>query len=154
MSITDKNLAAFLDETAFTVKVNFQSHNSIKEYLYVTNDASIKKDDIVVVPVHRNHRNSNGFIASTWGFESELAIATVVCVDKELEITADDFEIRWVAAKLDLAPAAELLMRNAMMTSLVSKAYRKSIRSSFAANILDRLDGDDASSLKKLLGKG
>jgi hypothetical protein len=53
-----------------------------------------------------------------------------------------------------LAPAAELLVRNAMMTSLVAKAYRKNIRSSFAANILDRLDGDDASSLKKLLGKG
>ena len=155
MSITDKNLAAYLDDSAFTVKLNFQSTNSIKEYCYVSNDASLKVGDIVVVPVNRNNNNTNAFITATWGVGTELVIATVVAIDKELDIPADaDFEIRWIAAKISLLPAADLLMRNAMMTSLVAKAYRKNIRSSFAANILDRLDGDDASSLKKLLGKG
>jgi hypothetical protein len=154
MSITDKNLAAYLDADAFTVKVNFQSAHSSKEYRYVSNDASLKVGDIVVVPVQRNNSNANAFIAATWGVGSEMAIATVVVIDKELDIAADDLELRWIAAKVDLVPAAELLMRNALMTSLVAKAYRKNIRSSFAANILDRLDGDDAGSLKKLLGKG
>lgn len=159
MSITDTNLAAFLDETAFTIKVRFQNQSNtngiLREYRYVANDATLKVGDAVVVPVQRNQDNSNTFIQTNWGVGVKLGIATVVIIDKELDIPANnnDLAIRWIVAKLDLAPAAELLMRNAMMTSLVSKAYRKNIRSSFAANILERLDNDDASSLKKLLGK-
>lgn len=172
----DKNIAAFLDDKAYTLAVRFQREDSgtagtiPKEYHYVTNIPGIQVGDWIVVPTSVGSQRivlptelaSIDEVLASSPVESmkshihtgQLAVVRVSEVHTTCEIAPNDTkQYKWVVGKVDLTGYAKLMARNDQITAATTKAYRKSMQRSFADRILGDMDQADKDGLMKLLGK-
>jgi hypothetical protein len=172
----DKNIAAFLDNSAYTVHVAFQQESGIdarvvNQYTYVCNIPGIKADDYVVVadtvgsgtcslrakPASRVvdiDELIEDEITDVASLRGQLKVARVIHVDSTVDIEPNSSkQYKWVISKLDLTAHAELLTRNKKIEMATTKAYRKSMQRTFADRILGDMDPTDKDNLLKLLGK-
>lgn len=171
----DKNIAAFLDDKAYTISVVFQREADAperefrKEYSYVTNIPGICVGDWVVVPTAVGSQSIalptdlatvddvlNTGIGSLKAHvhRGQLQVVRVTNVDTTVEIAPNDSKLySWVIGKVDLLAYAKLMDRNTQITAATTKAYRKSMQRSFAERILGDMDSADKDGLMKLLGK-
>ena len=163
----DKNIAALLDTSAYTIKVMFKLDKQSRptQYLYVCNIPDVKVGDWVVVdaPDYDDYVGSmplrNG--GSIEGM-MDLELATVftgmpktvvvTAVHSEVEIEPDaPTKYKWVVAKVDTAAYIATMQRNAQVTSLVADAYKKATRRSFSERILQDMDTDKRQALLGML---
>jgi hypothetical protein len=172
----DKNIAAFLDDKAYTIAVTFQPSNDApyqngaqKEYTYVTNIPGIKVGDWVVVPTSVGSQNivlptematieevlsAPATSIKTHVHRGQLQVVRVTGVDTTVEIAPNDSKLyAWVVSKVDLLAYSQLMDRNTQITAATTKAYRRSMQRSFADRILGDMDQADKDGLMKLLGK-
>lgn len=167
----DKNIAAFLDNNAYTVTVVFKAGNSgsvPKKYVYVCNIPCVKVGDWIVVdaPDFENQvaQLRNGLMP-TQNIDDYMntqpmqmagipKLVLVVGVDKDVNIQPNsDIAYGWVVSTLDLTSYRETLQRNSQITTLVADAYKASMRRSFADHILGCLEADGKDKLLALLNK-
>lgn len=139
-----KNIAAFLDDTAYSLSVRFGNTGYV--YTYVTNIPGIEVGDAIVVPVTNAIRKERAKFDSinedNEGRDKfDAKVTTVVEVHSEVNIPTDsDLEYRWVICKLDFGYYTQLMERNNKITAAVDDACN--LRRSFADRILgDMLDG-------------
>lgn len=172
----DKNIAAFLDDKAYTISVVFQrdadspyAGKEAKEYSYVTNIPGICVGDWVVVPTSVGSQNivlptglctvdevmaAPATSMKTHVHRGQLQVVRVTNVDTTVEIAPNDSKLcAWVVGKVDLLAYSQLMDRNTQITAATTKAYRKSMQRSFADRILGDMDAADKDGLMKLLGK-
>lgn len=172
----DKNIAAFLDDKAYTLAVRFQREDPgsegviRKEYHYVTNIPGIQVGDWIVVPTSVGSQRiilptelaSIDDVLASSPAESmkshvhtgQLAVVRVSEVHTTCEIAPNDNkQYKWVVGRVDLTGYAKLMARNDQITAATTKAYRKSMQRSFADRILGDMDQADKDGLMKLLGK-
>lgn len=171
----DKNIAAFLDTSAYTIQVVFQKDSdtpyssTAKEYTYVTNIPGIKIGDWVVVPTAVGSQNivlpsELGTIDEVLAqpatsmkahvHRGQLQVVRVVGVDSTVELAPNDSKTYgWVVNEVDLLGYAKLQDRNTQIIAATTKAYRKSMQRSFADRILGDMDQSDKDGLMKLLSK-
>lgn len=145
----DKNIAAFLDESAYTISCKFPRWASAKppeidEYTYVTNIPGIKEGDYVVVPstqVFHGHK------------APAFAVVLVVGVDSDVELEPNDpITYTWVAAKFDPEQLFALNERNEKLAKTLAGAYKRNLRRSFADNILGALPEEQRLAITAQLG--
>lgn len=162
----DKNIAALLDASAFTIKVMFKENASVKpkEYIYICNIPDVKVGDWVIVdaPDYDGYVGSNTTMNSIDDvingkisvFSGVPKTVIVTQVDSEVAIEADSASrYKWVVARLDTTLYAATLQRNAEITKLVSDAYKVAMRKSFAERILGDLADESKTRLLGLLNK-
>lgn len=154
----DKNLAAFLDENAYTVKVKFPTGQG-KSYTYVTNIPGLMVGQLVLVPALTtaavadfSHLEDDDDLPEV-GVDFRIGVATVVEVHSSVEIQPNaDTKYGWVAGLVDLGPYYDLLQRNKEITKVAHAAYQVNIRRSFAQQILAGMDPDSQARLSNLIG--
>ena len=153
----DKNIAAFLDESAYTVRVQFQGTKA-QEYTYVTNVAGLKVRDLVVVPVrvkdiHSQLAITSGCMLSDQdGVDISIRVGRITNVDDEVEIEpTSDIEYAWVIGRVDLDSYIATLERNKKLMSVAANAYKKRMRKSFATQILREMGDDEKAQVAQLL---
>ena len=132
----DCNLAAFLREDAYTIKVKFQKDSQDQyhdnEYTYVTNIPGIQFGDFVVVPY--KSKNSNA---------TRLSVAIVCEVHNDVDIEPNaDIQYSWVTSRIDMQASLKLAEENETITKTLAKAYRSNARRSFAQSVLESADAD------------
>lgn len=171
----DKNIAAFLDDKAYTLAVRFQRDTESsgiisKEYTYVTNIPGILPGDWIIVPTSTGAQrivlptdmatiedvlsSSPSETMKSHVHTGQLQVVQVTSVDTACEITPNDSKkFAWVIGKVDLSGYAKLMARNDQITAAATKAYRKSMQRSFADRILGDMEQSDKEGLMKLLGK-
>lgn len=168
----DKNLAAFLDPTAYTVEVEyFSSKNSaeVRHYLFVTNIPGIKKGDLVIVnsrvstratPIRREVDSSIQHmddilipdVEEVTRFFGSMDVVKVVDVHASVDIEPNDPKTySWVVQKVDMAAWTATQERNARLVSLTQEAYKRNLRKSYAERILGDLSDEERSKLQALL---
>lgn len=168
----DKNIAALLNEKAYTVGVQFQHSlgREFSEYTYVT-DLPLMRDD--------GHGISEGEIAlgrmalvptkirpgskydvdkndSTMLLEAgvRMSVAVITRIDSEVVIQPDDdIEYSWVISTIDTDNYWNTKTRNAEIVALVQDAYTKNLRRSFAQQVLGSLSDETSARINLLLGK-
>lgn len=143
----DKNLAAFLREDAYTIKVKFQKDSQDQyhdnEYTYVTNIPGIAFGDFVVVPY--KSRNSNAV---------RLSVAIVCEVHNDVDIEPNsDIQYAWVTSRIDMQASIKLAEENETITKQLAKAYRTNARRSFAQSVLEAADNDTKLLISGILHK-
>lgn len=164
----DKNIAALLNEKAYTVGVQFQHclGKQFDEYTYVT-DMSKHTDDaigdivlggMVLVPtkIRTGSKYDTDKVDSTMLLESgvRMSVAVITRIDDEVVIQPDDdIEYAWVIETISTDNYFLTKKRNAEIISLVQDAYTKNLRRSFAQQILGGLSDDTAKRINLLLGK-
>ena len=121
-----KNIAALLDDKAYTVQVRFYNDNSLqlgaKAYTYVTNIEGLIPGSVVVVPVN-----------DTMTFK----LATVASVHDGVELDFNDhIEYKWVVAQVNLTPYLDLLERNAKIAKSVRGIQKRRAREAFRQEML------------------
>lgn len=153
----EKNIAAFLDDSAYSVHVKIGGTGH--EYTYVTNIKGLEVGDAVVVPVIGQTR------AARLKFDSindtkegvdkyDSKVATVSRVDPEVNVPTDsDLEYRWVIAKVDFNPWLATMERNNQIVDAVTDAYKRNLRRSFSERILGEMQDGPKNQLLALLGK-
>lgn len=84
-----------------------------------------------------------------------IKVALVCKVDDTVKIDPGlQHELRWVVQKLDFSHHQENLRKNAEIKGLVSQAYQRNLRRSFAQQLLAGMDGsEEKEKLVTLLGK-
>lgn len=167
----DRNIAAFLDQSAYTIQAQFQAdEGSIgkKSYTYVTNIPGIKEGDWIIVPTSVGSNRIalpttlesiddvlNSVPAETLKTHihtGRIEVVKVVGVDKTVDLEPNSStQAKWVIGKVDLAAYAKLMARNDQIVAATTKAYRKSMQRSFADRILGDMDQSDKDGLLKLL---
>ena len=153
----DKNIAAFLDDTAYTVIVQFGGTGH--EYTYVTNLVGLQVGDAIVVPVTNAVRKERlKFDSINDGLEGvdryDAKVATVVRVDESVNIEPDStYECKWVISKVDFGPWLKTMERNNKIVDAVEDAYKRNLRRSFAERILGEMQDGPKQQLLALLGK-
>lgn len=153
----DQNIAAFLDESAYTVTVEFLGTKLIRE-VFITNIPNITVGDTVVVPVTNDEAyarlTSGDSTAELIGKNARLRICRVIHVDTSVEIEpSSDKAYGWVVQVIDVSNYNSTIERNRRIASVTANAYKKSLRQSFASRILSELGDDEKSDIIKLLGK-
>ena len=157
----DKNIAALLNENAFTVAVQFQHSlgKEFSEYSYVTDlpRNSLALGDMVLVPtkIRSGTKYDTDKVDSTMLLEPgvRMSIAIITRIDEEVVIEPDDnTEYNWVITKVDVSNYAATKKRNAEIIGLVQEAYTKNLRRTFAQQILGGLAGDTADRVRLLIG--
>lgn len=143
----DRNLAAFLREDAYTVKVKFQKDSQDayhdNEYTYVTNIPGIAEGDFVVVPY--KSRNSNA---------TRLSVAIVSEIHNDVEIEPNsDIQYAWVTGRIDMQASIKLAEENETITKQLAKAYRTNARRSFAQSVLESADAETKLLIGNMLKK-
>lgn len=153
----EKNIAAFLDDSAYSVHVQIGGMG--QEYTYVTNIVGLEVGDAVVVPVIGQTR------AARLKFDSmndtkeavdkyDAKVATVSRVDPEVNVPTDsDMEYKWVIAKIDFNPWLATMERNNQIVDAVTDAYKRNLRRSFSERILGEMQDGPKNQLLALLGK-
>ena len=153
----EKNIAAFLDDSAYSVHVQIGGMG--QEYTYVTNIVGLEVGDAVVVPVIGQTR------AARLKFDSmndtkeavdkyDAKVATVSRVDPEVNVPTDsDLEYKWVIAKIDFNPWLATMERNNQIVDAVTDAYKRNLRRSFSERILGEMQDGPKQQLLALLGK-
>lgn len=148
----DKNIAALLNEEAFTIKVRFvdpsftqedqqrkpaslnlgmtsadamlQGRLSQREYTYVATDRFIVVGDFVVVPTR-----------------DLFHVAYVSSVDEDLDIEPNEtVEYKWVVSKLDLEDYKSRMEKVRDIKKTLSVAYKQNTRKQFASLLISSLD--------------
>lgn len=171
----DKNIAAFLDDKAYTIQVCFpvsgDAYAAGKPYTYVTNIPGLVPGNLVIVTTATSQKKyvlpvqmmdidevlkedavSDGLKSHV--ITGDIQVVQVVSVDSGVDLAPNDSKAYgWVISKVDLAAYGQLMARNSKLTDAVTKAYRKSLKRSFADRILADMDSDDKDNLLKLLGK-
>lgn len=164
----DKNIAAFLDPTAFTISVMFKASESkaAREYTYLCNLPGVKAGDWVVVdapdfdgagPYADSSRMTMVDIEQVIGngtlaFSGVPKVVIVTKVDDTVNIEPNaPKQYKWVVAKLELAAYYATLKRNAKITETVSESYRKSMRRSFSERVLADMDESSRIALLELI---
>jgi hypothetical protein len=177
----DKNIAALLNEKAYTVGVQFQHSlgKEFAEYTFVTDlpvarisHTSEKVDDalvitptmhpgiaiggLVLVPtkMRKGSQYDNEKVDSTMLLEAgiRMSVAVITRVDQEVVIQPDDnTEYSWVISSLAVDNYWLTKQRNAEVVALVQEAYTKNLRRTFAQQILSGLSDETASRIKLLL---
>ena len=170
----DKNLAAFLDQSAYTIEVQYQREDgkASRPYKFVTNIPGIKKGDFVVVnsrvtqdatPLHDTRMQT--FTAGgtlTEALEDDVFsgvvmygtvdVVRVVRVNKEVAIEPNDpKEYSWVIQKVNFDNFVATVNRNKQITSTAQAAYKRNLRRSFAERILGDMSQEEQDKLSKLL---
>ena len=168
----EKNIAAFLDSTAYTISVSFNSvqpsgAKSKKRYTYICNIPDVKVGNWVVVdapeftgdahiPLREGEMRME-YLDSILSCEPAMLrgvpkLVLVTGVDKDVAIEPNSTTTYgWVISKLDMTAYQETLRRNNQVNSLVSDAYKASMRKSFAERILGDMAEDDRTKLISLL---
>ncbi len=150
----DKNIAAFLQEDAKTVKVKFfnkplydgetanftllgqDSTLSSKSYTYVTT-LDVKQGSVVVVKA-----------------AGELKVAVVDSIDEDLDIEPNsNIKYSWIVDVVDLESYENQSKKNRQLTTLIGKAYQKNLRRSFADSVISALSEEDKKMLLEIKGK-
>lgn len=166
----DKNIAALLDTSAYTIKVLFKEAakgSAATKYTYVCNIPGVKVGDWVIIdgPDYNNYTQDYNNLAAMQSIDDAInggkliftgvpKVVLVVEVDAEVDIEPNgDIKLKWVVAKLDTASYVETMRRNSQIGGLVADAYKKSMRRSFADRILADLEGDNKTALLSLLNK-
>lgn len=156
----ERNIAALMRQDCRTVKVIFDQTAAefddfeappaqlrgttqrpkapdAKSYTYVT-DLPLAVGDTVVV-------EARGL----------LTLAFVRQVDDDVKIEpSSDTQYKWVVARVDLAPYAATVEKNAELERVVAEAYRANLRRSFANQVLSVVDDVSRERITKLLGAG
>ena len=143
----DRNLAAFLREDAYTIKVKFQKDSQDQyhdnEYTYVTNIPGLAYGDFVVVPY--KSKNSNA---------TRLSVAIVHEVHNDVDIEPNaDIQYSWVTSKIDMQASLKLAEENETIAKTLAKAYRSNARRSFAQSVLESADADTKLLISNMLRK-
>ena len=148
------NIAALLREDTKTVAVSFPKGSEWAErpiedgmlldiedfdkryYAYVTN-FDVKEGDPVLVEA-----------------AEQIKVAIVCKVDDTVKIDPGlQYELRWVISKVDFSAYRENMAKNAEIKDLVSQAYQRNLRRSFAQQLLAGIDGsEEKEKLVALLG--
>ena len=164
----DKNIAAFLDKSAYTVSVSFKAGAGSKKYTYICNIPGVKVGDWVVVDApdfdnqiaHLRHGIMPMQNIEDWMNEQPMQLAgipklvLVIGVDEDVNIQPNsDIAHGWVVAIIDLTAYRETLKRNSQITTLVADAYKASMRRSFAEQILGSMEAAGKEKLLALLNK-
>jgi hypothetical protein len=150
----EKNIAAFLDDQAYTVQVCFVAGE--QDYTYVTNLKGIAVGDAVVVPVILARRKYAPGVSpdGRGGLQVDAKIGTVMGVDKEVNLPTDaDREYSWIIQKVDLTSYEATMTRNNQIVEAVTEAYKKNLRRSFSERILGEMADGPKQQLLGLLGK-
>jgi hypothetical protein len=168
----EKNIAAFLDSTAYTISVSFTSvqpsgAKGKKKYTYICNLPGVKVGDWVVVdapdfdgdaqiPLRAGEMRMEDLDSIFSGEPTVLKgmpkLVLVTGVDKDVAIEPNaPTTYGWVISKLDMTAYQETLRRNNQVTGLVADAYKASMRKSFAERILGDMAEGDKSKLLSLL---
>lgn len=162
----DKNIAAFLDKSAYTVNVAFtqsgpNTPKGRKKYTYICNIPDVKVGDWIVVdaPDFDGDNQSampdiNSTVDSFTLIKGIPKMVLVTSVDQDVSIEPNSATTYgWVISKLDMTAYRETLQRNSQITSLVADAYKASMRRSFADQILGCMEDDGKTKLLALLNK-
>lgn len=152
----EKNIAALLDTSAYTVTVMFKQATNTppKECTYICNIPGVKPGDWVVVdaPDGDDYMKAYGGGRQMVDIEDAIDTAAVVFMGmpKTVIVTQVDTEVtiepnspttfKWVVARVDLTAYKKTMQRNSQVTTLVADAYKKSMRKSFAERILGDLE--------------
>ena len=153
----EKNIAAFLDDSAYSVHVQFGGTGH--EYTYVTNIVGLEVGDAVVVPVIGQTRTArlkfDSMNDAKEGVDKyDAKVATVSRVDPEVNLPTDsDLEYKWVIAKIDFNPWLATMERNNQIVDAVTDAYKRNLRRSFSERILGEMQDGPKQQLLSLLGK-
>lgn len=170
----DKNLAAFLDPTAYTVEVEYFSSASknlaeVRHYLFVTNIPGLKVGDLVVVnsrtstratPIRREIdstiRDMDDIlipdVEEVTRFFGSMDVVKIVDVHASVDIEPNDPKTySWVVQKVDMTAWTATQERNACLVSLAQEAYKRNLRKSYAERILGDLSDEERSKLQALL---
>lgn len=153
----EKNIAAFLDDSAYSVHVQFGGTGH--EYTYVTNIVGLEVGDAVVVPVIGQTRAARLKFDSINGTKEvadkyDAKVATVLRVDPEVNLPTDsDMEYKWVIAKIDFDPWLRTMERNNQIVDAVTDTYKRNLRRSFSERILGEMQDGPKNQLLALLGK-
>lgn len=142
--MTELNIAALMDDTAYTVSVIFCSNNdyssSKKRYTYICNIPSVDVDSLVIVPVGN-------------GPYPVMLTAQVVGLDKIVAITTGAAtKYKWVAAKVDTTEYNKLADRNRQLEERVALLYQRNLRKSFYRRLLADATEEAKASIQALLG--
>ena len=138
----DLNLAAFLRQGAYTIKVQYQHTGSSAAHTYVSNLPGLAVDDYVLVQARDKSMGTLRF-----------SVARIVEVHSSVQITPNsDIKYSWVIQKLDMTTFDTLTKENEAIESLYAKAYQENIRHGYANQILNSLSESDQASMKLLLG--
>lgn len=140
----DKNIAAFLRDDAYSVRVVFQTNNGGVQanFGYVTNIKGLEVGDFVVVP-YKPQNAAERF---------SIAQIVEVCADLAIEPNSE-IQYKWVIQKLDLTSYDALMQANSELQDTLNKAYRSNMKRNFAQNVLLGLDLEAQDAIKTLLGK-
>ena len=153
----EKNIAAFLDDSAYSVRVRIDGTGH--EYTYVTNIVGLEVGDAVVVPVIGQTRTArlkfDSINTTNLGVDKyDAKVATVSQVDPEVNVPTDsDLEYKWVIAKIDFNPWLATMERNNQIVDAVTDAYKHNLRRSFSERILGEMQDGPKNQLLALLGK-
>lgn len=162
----DKNIAAFLDTTAYTVHVVF--NKTPKTYTYICNIPSVRVGDWIIVDAPDfEDREATRNTGIPYEFMMPVApnakpsvlrgipkLVRVVQVDPDVAIAPDsDKEYGWVVAILDTTVYGETLARNNQINGLVAEAYKAAMRKSFSERILREISAESHDKLLTLLHK-
>jgi len=172
----DKNLAAFLDQSAYTVEVEYTKQDGStngKSYKFVTNIPGIRKGDFVVV----NSRIDTGIsyqildtrmsvitvggslegaleedVFSGIVIHGSLDVVRVVRANKDVAIEPNDpKEYSWIIQKVDFDSFVQTINRNKQIVNTAQSAYKRNLRRSFAERILGDMSQEEQDALNKLL---
>lgn len=150
----EKNIAAFLDDKAYTVHVQFVDGD--QSYTYVTNFSGINVGDAVIVPIIGARRRSSVDLANNPQDSRVFSakIGTVTRIDAEVNLPTDDTrEYSWIIQRVDFAAYEQVMIRNNAIVEAVTDAYKKNLRRSFADRILGEMADGPKTQLLTLLGK-
>jgi len=151
----DKNIAAMLDQSAYTINVRYQHDESDgKPLTYVTNIQGIQAGDIVLVPTANRQPKAwlEGAMAGLHPLRATVAV--VVSVDEDVMIEPNsDIKYHWVASKLDLTTYRQLMDRNAQVEQVIGASYKANVRRAFANEMLNCLPAEARMSIESSMGK-
>lgn len=155
----DKNLAAFLDDNAYTVKAKFPTGQG-RPHTYVTNIPNLMVGQLVLVPAvmtaavadFASMPDDDGDLPVV-GIDYRIGVATIVEVHTGVEIQPNsDAKHGWVAGLVNLETYYDLLKRNKEIVKVARAAYQVNLRRSFAQQILAGMDPVSQARLSNLIG--
>ena len=164
----DRNIAAFLDTAAYTIRVVFTQKTGTKTYVYVCNIPNVKPGDWVVVdapdftenvliaPAYKavTPQELIQFMNAPIMFKGMPKLVLVVGVDADVALEPDsDKEYGWVVANVDMTAYHKTVERNSQISGLVADAYKLAMRKSFAERILGDMSTGSKDKLLALLHK-
>lgn len=101
-------------------------------YTFKTFDASIKKDDLVIVPTDTRHK---------------FTVVKVEEVDIDIDLDDATTQFKWIAGKVDLSGYADTLAQEAAAVEKIKSAEKRKKREDLKKSLLDNLGADESTLL-------